>query len=197
MNHVIIKYRQCISEDIPEILRIQKTNVLSNLSKEDLGDGFLSIEFSPQQLEEINGEIPIIVADTGSQLGGYICGISLRLSDQFGLLAHIINRFEETYFRDRTLDQYRAFFYGPVCIEKHLRGGGVLEGLYGEFLRQLAGRFDVGVLFISEDNARSLHAHINKLGMEKISDIEFNGASLSLLAFDVPPLVENWGAGSR
>jgi hypothetical protein len=187
MNNPQIKFRPFTLEDLPEILRIQKDNFVSNLSKDDRQDGFLSVEFTPQQFEEMNREIPIIVASLGSQLCGYVCGIGLSSAAQVPLLAHIIRLFPETHFRNRFLDQYLSFIYGPVCVEKQARGQGVLEGLYAELLQQLTGNFEVGVLFISNDNPRSLHAHIHKLEMEKVRDFEFNGKDFSLLAFAVPP----------
>ena len=181
-----IKFRRYTSQDLPEILRIQKDNVISNLLKDDRQEGFLSVEFSSRQFEEMNREIPIVVADLGSQLGGYLCGIGISSGGQVPILAHIISLFHETCFRNHLLDQYRSFIYGPVCIEKEVRGQGILEGLFTELLRQLTGHFDVGVLFISQDNPRSLHAHIHKLGMEMVRDFQFRGKLFSLLAFAMP-----------
>jgi hypothetical protein len=186
MDNPTIEFRRFAPEDLPEILRIQKENFVSNLSTEERQDGFLSVEFTPQQFEEMNREIPIIVADLGSQLCGYLCGISLRSAAQVPLLAHIIGLFEETSFQNRFLDRYHSFIYGPVCVEKQARGQRVLEGLYAELLHQITGDFEVGVLFISHDNPRSLHAHIHKLGMEKVRDFEFNGKAFGLLAFAIP-----------
>jgi hypothetical protein len=186
MGNPTVSFRPFISADLPEILRIQKANFIANLSKDDSQDGFLSVEFTPQQFEEMNIEIPIIVADLGLQLGGYVCGIDLSSASQVPLLAHIIGLFKETSFRNQCLDQYHSFIYGPVCVEKQVRRQGVLEGLYAELLHQLTGNFDVGVLFISHDNPRSFHAHIHKLRMEKVGDFEFNGKHFSLLAFAVP-----------
>lgn len=188
MHNPTRKFRRFAPEDLPEILRVQKDNFVSNLSSDERQDGFLSVEFTPQQFEEMNREIPIIVADLGSHLCGYLCGISLSAAAQVPLLAHIISLFQETRFRNRFLDQYRSFIYGPVCVEKQARGQGVLEGLYAALLQQLTGNFEVGVLFISNDNPRSLHAHIHKLGMEKVRDFEFNGKDFGLLAFAVPSL---------
>ena len=67
MNYRSINFRPCTPENIPEILRIQEANFVSNLSKDDRKDGYLSIEFHSQQLEEMNREIPLIVADLGEK----------------------------------------------------------------------------------------------------------------------------------
>lgn len=186
MSQSIRSFRRFLSNDIPEILRIQEANLVSNLSDSEMVNGFLSVEFLPKEFEEMNSEIACIVADLGDKLGGYLCGSSLEFNARFPILAHMINLFPETSFISRTLDQYRSFIYGPVCIEKHLRGSGIIEGLFNELLHQVSGNFDIGATFISRDNTRSLRAHTGKLKMEKIRDFEFNGNVFFMLVFEVP-----------
>ena len=45
MNHPIIEFRPYYSDDIPEILRIQKANLVSNLSESDRVNGFSLLVF--------------------------------------------------------------------------------------------------------------------------------------------------------
>ncbi|MFC1824301.1 hypothetical protein ACFL9T_16450 [Thermodesulfobacteriota bacterium] len=161
---------------------------MSNLAEEDKRDGFLLVEFSPQQFEEMNSEIPIIVADLGSQLGGYLCAASLQSSAKIPLLAHMMSLFREVSFNSYALNRYRSFLYGPICIEKSFRGRGVMEGLFNHLLHNLEEKFDVGVLFVSQNNPRSLHAHLSRLKMEKVCEFEFNDQEFNLLAFEVPTL---------
>ena len=190
-----ITFRCFNSDDLPEILRIQKANLISNMSENDKANGFLSVEFPSQQFVEMNSEIPTVVADLGSSLGGYLCGSSIQYSRQIPILAHMIGLFPKTFFRGRSLEQYQPFIYGPVCIDRPLRGRGIIEGLYGELLKQVAGKFDMGILFISQANPRSLRAHTAKLGMEKVADFTFNENDFCLLAFEVPHLPDNGQAG--
>jgi hypothetical protein len=70
MNQCQILYRCFQHDDIPEILRIQNDNLLINLSPLDQSNGYLSVSFTAEQFKEMNSEIPIIVADLGSGLGG-------------------------------------------------------------------------------------------------------------------------------
>lgn len=188
-------FRRFNSDDLPEILRIQKANLVFNMSENDKTNGFLSVEFPSQQFIEMNSEIPTVVADLGSSLGGYLCGSSIQYSRQVPILAHMISLFPKTYFRRKSLEQYQPFIYGPVCIDRPLRGLGILEGLYHELLKRVAGKFDVGVLFISQANPRSLRAHTAKLGMEKVADFTFNGNDFYMLVFEVPHLPENGQVG--
>lgn len=186
MNHPPITYRCFEPRDIEEILRIQNDNLLANLSRTEKADGFLSVAFPPQQFSEMHHDIPIVVADTGSQLGGYLCGSSLAYSKKIPLMAHMVGLFKDTTYKHRPLEAYRSFFYGPVCIDRPFRGRGMINGLFTEQMHQLAGKFDVGALFVSCDNPRSLQAHTHHLGMKRLRTFEFNGNDFYLLAFDVP-----------
>ena len=62
-------------------------------------------------------------------------------------------------------------------------------------MKRVAGKFDVGILFVSQANPRSLRAHTAKLGMEKVADFTFNGNDFSMLVFEVPHLLENGQIG--
>ena len=180
------EFRSFRSTDMPEVLRIQQTNLIESLSDTERMQGFLSVEFLPEQLERINQEIPIIVADMGETLGGYVFGTTLESSRQVPILAHIMSLFGELTYRNYSLDQCDSFMYGPICVSRAHRGTGILEGLFAELCRHIAGRFDIGVSFVSEANPRSLEAHLRKLGMDEIAKFEFNGKPFHMLAFEVP-----------
>ncbi|MBU6434470.1 MAG: hypothetical protein KGS09_19780 [Nitrospirae bacterium] len=46
--------------------------------------------------------------------------------------------------------------------------------------------FDVGVAFVADENAHSLRAHLDRLGMEQVGDFAFSGKDYHILAFEVP-----------
>lgn len=186
MNRPHVSFRCFTPQDLPEILRIQEANLLGNLSPADQADGFLSVAFPARQFEAMHHQVPIVVADLGSRLGGYLCGSSLESSRTVPLLAHMIARFDATRFENRSLDAYRSFVYGPVCIDRPHRGSGLLKGLFDELMRRLKGRYDVGTLFIACSNPRSLRAHTHHLGMKPLSRFTFGENEYHLLAFDVP-----------
>jgi hypothetical protein len=63
----------------------------------------------------------------------------------------------------------------------------LLRGLYEAQRRDLAGRFDLGVAFVSRDNPHSLQAHVAGLGMTEVGDFELKGNVYVILAFRVSP----------
>jgi len=180
-----IIFRRFCPDDLPEIMRIQSANLIPNLSRAEQTDGFLSAEFSPDQFVHMDREIPLIVADCGSRLGGYLCGCSLASCAKVPLLAHMAALLPATMYRSKPVNQYGAFIYGPVCVDRPMRGKGILEGLFRAYKDQLAGKFDIGILFVSLDNPRSLRAHIHKLGMTKLRNFSFNDRDYALLVFDL------------
>jgi hypothetical protein len=186
-----IVFRRFHPDDLPEVMRIQSANQIPNLSRDEQSDGFLSAEFAPEQFAQMDREIPMIVAivtaagDCGSRLAGYMCGCSLASGATVPLLAQMASLLPATLYKSKPVDQYRAFIYGPVCVDRPMRGKGVLEGLFKVYKNQLAGKFDIGILFVSLDNLRSLRAHIHKLGMIKLRDFSFNGKDYGLLAFAI------------
>lgn len=63
------------------------------------------------------------------------------------------------------------WFYGPVCIDSHFRGGTLLQDIY-QYLCQLQSGHPIA--FINSDNQRSLKAH-EKIGMQLVEQFEFAG----------------------
>lgn len=184
-------FRSFRSSDLPEILRIQKANLIKHLSEKERMQGFLSVEFLPEQLERIDEEIPIIVADVGETLGGYLFGTTLENSREVPILALMMNLFAAVSFHGKPLDQYESFIYGPICVSSPFRGSGILEGLFAELCRKISGQFEIGISFISIANPRSLEAHVRKLRMEKVATFEFDTKPFHMLAFDVPRIDGN------
>jgi len=183
MIHSSILYRKAIPADLEGILLLQHENLMTNLQGEDLSQGFLSIEFTREQIRKINGELGIFVAVQDKRVIGYLMTETVEFAVQSPLIAHMLKRLKDVVFDDHPISSYSLFIYGPVCIDRRSRGKGVLEGLFKVMLKALKGRYDVGVAFVSELNLRSLHAHQHKLGMTVVDEFEFNGQTYWTLVF--------------
>jgi hypothetical protein len=80
-----------------------------------------------------------------------------------------------------------AYVYGPVCVVQEGRGRGVLEALYAKLKVTRPGR--EAILFIREDNTRSLKAHL-RLGMRAVARYDFEG-ELFIVLSDKPDAGQN------
>ncbi|MEJ2696727.1 MAG: GNAT family N-acetyltransferase [Candidatus Sulfobium sp.] len=183
MTRPLIQYRRAIHADFGGILRLQHRNLLTTLEGEDPSQGFLSIEFTEEELQKINSDPGIFVALRDGEVIGYLMAETAEFAVRSPLIAHMLNSLGDVVFEDVPLSSYRLFVYGPVCIDRRHRGQGVLEGLFDSMLRVLKERYEVGVAFVSVLNSRSLNAHQDKLGMRVVDEFEFNGQKYKTLAF--------------
>jgi hypothetical protein len=178
-------FRRLTEADYPGILALQEANLFDHLSVEARSDGFLSARFSRQQFARMDADVAVLVAEHAAQIAGYLCASGIEFNRQFPLLAEMIGRYGEVTFHGRPLADQKTFVYGPVCVDRAHRGRGALRGLYRALQRELAGRFDAGAAFVAKDNARSLAAHVNGLGMHNVGEFAFNARHYWILAFDL------------
>ena len=83
-----------------------------------------------------------------------------------------------------------SYQYGPICIDKSVRGSGVLEKIFDFARGQMSKRYPILVTFINKINPRSFEAHVRKLGLEVIQEFDFNNNNYYELVYDTSKKVE-------
>ncbi|HUO77465.1 MAG TPA: hypothetical protein VMU21_07785 [Thermodesulfovibrionales bacterium] len=182
MKQPHILYRKATPSDFEGILLLQHQNLLTTLQGEDLSQGFLSIEFTREQLHKVNSELGIFVAVQGKAVVGYLMAETAEFAIGSPLISNMLKRLKDVVFDDVTLSCC-FFVYGPVCIDRQSRGQGILEGLFVIMKETLRADYDVGIAFVSQQNLRSIQAHTAKLGMRVIDEFKFKGERYGTLAF--------------
>ncbi len=180
-----VEFRRAKPQDFPAILKLQSANYAGNLSVEERKEGFLSAEFSPEQIAEMAADPGIIVAGDSDSLLGYLCSSRCDFKHQTTDLTKMLESFDSVEYQGKPLSSYKSFIYGPVCIGRPHRGRGLLRGLYEALKREVAGRFEVGVAFVARNNPNSLQAHVAGLGMAEVGEFEVKGNVYVTLAFKV------------
>lgn len=181
-----MEFRRASVDDYPAILRLQTANFVNNLAPEDRSGGFLSVQFTLSQIEEMARDVGIIVAEDRDVLVGFLGGSSREFVCESPVIAALNRQLGQVRYRGGLLGDQRLFLYGPVVIERTQRGRGILRGLYERLLQEVGGRFDVGVAFVAENNPHSLSAHVAGLGMTPVGRFEQDGNGYVILAFTVP-----------
>jgi hypothetical protein len=166
------------------MMKLQHSNFIGNLSKEDVRDGFLSVEFTKVQFHEMNNDVGIVVAIQDGEVRGYLCGASCRYSGQFPILNALTGSLAMLTIAGRQLTMDNTFIYGPVCIGRSFRGQGVLAGLYAALKEITRPRYSFCILFIADVNRRSLRAH-RKLGMLDLGRFAFKEMQFHILGATV------------
>lgn len=181
-----VTFRRAEPRDFPAILKIQSANYVANLSVEERKEGFLSAEFTPEQVAAMARDLGIIVAREAGSVLGYLCGFRNDFNHGSPVLAKMLESYDRVRHEGKPLSAYRSFVYGPVCIDRAQRRRGLLRGLYEALKNEVAGKFEVGVAFVARDNTHSLRVHVDGLGMADVGDFEVRGKVYAILAFSVP-----------
>ena len=162
-----VAYRRALAIDYPQILHLQSANFIANLAAEERKEGFLSAQFSASQTAAIAEDLGTMVAVVDEQVAGFLCAFRNEFDTGSPVIAKMLESYDRLSFQDRPLSSFSSYIYGPVCIGREYRGRGLLRGLYEAQKKDLAGRFDIGVAFVSRNNPHSLQAHVAGLGHER------------------------------
>lgn len=180
-----MEIRRAAPGDYAGILRLQAANHSANLTAREREGGFLSAEFTPQQVAAMAQDLGILVARENAAVVGYLCAHRADLSPLPQVVEAMLRCCRAAPFGARLLGETRLFVYGPVCVAREQRGAGVLRALYRALLGQVAGRFDHGVTLVAAENQHSLRAHTLGLGMQDVARFEHRNRSYHVLAFEV------------
>jgi predicted GNAT superfamily acetyltransferase len=180
-------FRRAKPGDYSVILRLQRANFVGNLSEEERREGFLSAEFSLEQVAEMAQDLGTTIATVDGDLVAFLCAFRNEFNHGSPVIAKMLDTYAVIKFDGKSLSSYNSYIYGPVCIHRDYRRRGLLRGLFEAQKEDLAGQFDVGVAFVSRSNAHSLNAHIAGLGMTEVGDFELNGNVYVILVFRLPP----------
>lgn len=180
-----LTYCPATAADAPAIAALANQYTHQQLSAAARQGGFLTGQFAAPALAAMLASVPGQVVYEGAELVGFVVNSRLPAERYPPLVQQLIALLPTLLYKGRTLTDYQWFFYGPVLVQRAHRGHGVLRRLFEANRRALAGRYEVGVAFIAAENAASLHVHTQKLGLEPVGSLVFEGMAYVVLAFAV------------
>jgi hypothetical protein len=173
------------ASDYDGILDLQSRCFIGNLAPDEREDGFVSAEFSPDQIGAMASDLGVVVVREGKRVLGYACASRLDFLPRPPILDAMSECLEGVVFQGKSLMRAATFVYGPVCIDRELRGTGLLRRMFSILKAGSAGKFEFGVAFVAADNRRSLKAHVDGLGMTRVGVFEHGENQYYALAFPV------------
>ena len=168
--------------DIDGILQLQALNLYANLHKSKLSQGFVTTPITDAQIKDAIALKGVFVLENSNAIVGYAYAADWDFFSQWAIFHYMVSRFPQLQFQGHKITTSNTFQYGPVCIDKVLRGKGVFPQLFATMRSSLANRFPIGLIFINQINLRSLAAH-QKLHLKIIDEFQFNNNSYYTLAF--------------
>lgn len=181
----IFDLRTATPADAPAIAALANQHTYQQLDAPARQGGFLTGTFSGPALHALLASVPGQVAYHHGELVAFVVNSRLAPASYPPLVREICALLPALTFRQRALADYRWFFYGPVLVQPAHRGRGLLRRLFQASQVALVDRFDLGIAFIAEENTASLRVHTQKLGLERVGSVAFQGTAYAILAFAV------------
>ena len=144
------------------------------------------MQFTPEQVAALATDLGMMLAVVEDKVAGFLCAFRCEFDYESPVLAKMLERYDDVKFDGEPLSSFESYIYGPVCVDRNYRRRGLLRGLYEAQKKDLAGRFEIGVAFVSRRNLNSLQAHVAGLGMTEIGDFALDTDEYVILAFRLP-----------
>ncbi len=171
--------------DIDAVLKLHNQYQVDNISEEDKKDGFVTTAFSHEQLKDIiTHENGVFIAIEEGNVLGYVMSASWQYWSAWPIFAVMIKDLPKLRYLNQSITLENSYQYGPVCIDKSVRGSGLLEQLFDFALESMSKRYAILVTFVNKINTRSYEAHKRKLGLELLQEFQFNANTYYELVFD-------------
>lgn len=182
----MIELRVARISDIEDVLTLHSKYQVDTILEEDKKDGFVTTAFTKEELKSIiEEEQGLFLCFKNDKLVSYVMAASWQFWSKWPMFAHMINelpKLEE--FKGIKIDEFNSYQYGPICIDKSVRGSDILPMIFDFAREQMNQKYKVLITFINKINPRSYEAHTRKLGLKVINEFEFNSNHYYELAYD-------------
>lgn len=179
------KIRIASATDIEGVLELQSRYLLSNLSETEKKDGFVTTPFTTAQIVQILEEDGLFVAIAENKVIAYVFAGSWTYFSQWPIFPYMVSRFPGQAFNGVQITDSNSFQYGPICIDQHYRGTGLLNEIFEVMRLNLKERYPIGITFINKVNGRSFKAHTEKLHWSVIDEFHYNNNDFYMMVIDM------------
>ncbi len=162
--------------DIEATLKLHAKYQVDSIHEEDKADGFVTTPFTVEELTQlIEQESGLFIAKEDEEVLAYVMSASWEFWSQWKMFRHMIDDLQNLNYQGMQLSTINSYQYGPICIDKSMRGTSLLPEIFSFALEKMRTRYPILVTFVNQVNPRSFQAHHRKLGLDVIQEFEFNG----------------------
>ena len=172
------------TEEIHGILSLQQRNFKESRTTDDVqSEGFVTVEHDYNTLQLMNSYEPQIIAVENGVVVGYALVMVRQLEDEIAVLKPMFQMLNEISYRSKEISESRFYIMGQVCIDKAYRGKGIFLELYKKHKSELSDKYDYCITEVSENNPRSMRAHL-KVGFKIIHSFTDATDTWNILLWD-------------
>lgn len=177
--------------DIDGVLELHYKYQVDSIKEEDKKDGFVTTPFTKEELSVlkelsvlITQESGLFIAKEDGKVLAYVMAASWQFWSVWPMFAFMIQDLPNLEYLGQSLSTKNSYQYGPVCIDKSVRGSGMLEKIFDFAREEMSKKFPILVTFVNKINPKSYEAHTRKLGLQVIQEFEFNNNQYFELVYD-------------
>lgn len=168
---------------VKEILTLHYKYQVDSISEDDKADGFITTAFTESHLTRlIEDESGLFIATVDNKIVAYAMAASWTFWSQWPMFEFMVKHLDDSKCLDQIITVENSYQYGPVCVDKSVRGLGVFEKVFDFALAEMHKRYPIMVTFINKINPRSYEAHTRKTNLQVIKHFEFNNNQYYKLA---------------
>ena len=180
-----MKYKIAIVDDIESVLKLHSKYQVDTIKEEDKKDGFVTTAFTAEQLKElIEQESGLFIAVQDGEVLAYVMAASWQFWSRWPMFAYMIKDLPNLTYLGQRLSVENSYQYGPICIDKSVRGSRVLKEIFDFSREEMSKRYPILVTFVNKINPRSYEAHKRKLDLEVIQEFEYNNNHYYEMVYD-------------
>ena len=178
-----IELKTATLDDVEAILTLHYRYQVDSIATQDKADGFITTAFTREHLTRlIEDENGLFIAYLDNKIVAYAMAASWQFWSQWPMFAYMIKHLDDASYQAQKITVDNSYQYGPVCVDKSVRGLGVFEQVFNYSLQQMSARYPLMVTFINKINPRSYAAHTRKTSLQVISEFDFNNNQYFKLA---------------
>jgi len=187
----LIEYLLATEENIDGILQLQEKNLVTNLKDDEKKDGFVTTPFTIDQIRDLIQLQGVFIALDDNKVISYVMCASWQYWIQWPMFEYMASFLNTLEYKGKKLTFENSYQYGPICVDKEYRSSGVFENIFEFARKEMGKKYPILVTFINKINKRSYAAHVRKLGLEVITEFEYNNNNFYELVYDTSkPVVQ-------
>lgn len=154
--------------DLESILKLQKSNLLQSLNKEEIqSQGFVTVTHTYDLLKKLNDHEKHVIAKDHDKVIGYILAMTKDSKFDIPVLFSMFDTFDTVLYSGKSISEYNYILVGQVCVDKEYRGKGIFDNCYTAYKELYKDKYDIAITEIAYTNLRSLNAH-QRIGFDEI-----------------------------
>ena len=127
----MLEYKVATLDDIEATLTLHAKYQVDSIKEEDKKDGFVTTAFTKEELTDlIKKEQGLFIAKEGDKVLAYVMATSWEFWSRWPMFTHMIKELPKLEYLGEKLSADNSYQYGPIYIDKSVRGTEVLPTIF-------------------------------------------------------------------